>query len=87
MIETVLITGANTGLGKITDPMIPYGPIKYMAALWMSSIARSYPDIRFVTMSPGGTFGTKGFDTLSSIKKVMFKRIFRVLLLLGKGTG
>jgi NAD(P)-dependent dehydrogenase (short-subunit alcohol dehydrogenase family) len=70
--------------GKNTDPMISYGPIKYMAALWMSSIARKYPDIRFVTMSPGGTFGTEGFNTLSPVKRFMFKGIFKVLLLLGK---
>lgn len=68
----------GTFFGNNTDPMIPYGPIKYMAALWMSSIARKYPDLRFVTMSPGGTSGTEGFNTLSPIRKFIFKGMLQV---------
>ncbi len=70
--------------GKTTDATIPYGPIKYMAALWMSSIARQYPDIRFVTMSPGATTGTEGFNTLSLVKRVVMKGMMKAMLLLGK---
>ena len=70
--------------GNTTDPMIPYGPIKYMAALWMSSIARQYPDIRFVTMSPGGTTGTEAMNSLSPLKKLMFGGMFQVMSLLGR---
>jgi len=70
--------------GDITDSQIPYGPIKYMAALWMSSIARLHPDIRFVTMSPGGTKGTDALSALPLGKRVMFKLMFQVMSLLGK---
>jgi len=66
------------------DATVPYGPIKYMAALWMSSIARDYPQIRFITMSPGATTGTEGFNTLSPIKQYVMKGMMKVMLMLGK---
>ena len=31
---------------------------KFVGALWMSSMARKHPDIRFITISPGATTGT-----------------------------
>ena len=70
--------------GNAKDATVPYGPIKYMAALWMSSIARQYPDVRFVTMSPGGTTGTEGFNTLAPVKQVIMKGMMKIMLLLGK---
>ena len=70
--------------GKVKDATIPYGPIKYMAALWMSSIARQYPSIRFVTMSPGATTGTEGFNTLSPVRQYVMKGMMKVMLMLGK---
>ncbi|WDD97537.1 SDR family NAD(P)-dependent oxidoreductase [Thalassomonas actiniarum] len=70
--------------GKTSDATVPYGPIKYMAALWMSSIARQHPDIRFITMSPGATTGTEGFNTLSPVKQYVMKGMMKVMLWLGK---
>jgi NAD(P)-dependent dehydrogenase (short-subunit alcohol dehydrogenase family) len=70
--------------GNNTDPMIPYGPIKYMAALWMSTMARKYPDIRFITMSPGATAGTEVMSKLPAAKRIMFQAMFKVMLLIGK---
>ena len=66
------------------DATVPYGPIKYMAALWMSSMARDYPNIRFVTMSPGATTGTEGFNTLSWLRQHVMKTMMRVMLMIGK---
>ncbi|WCE30758.1 SDR family NAD(P)-dependent oxidoreductase [Vibrio sp. SCSIO 43137] len=57
------------------DLMTVYGTIKLTATLWMSSMARQYPHIRFVTMSPGGTTGTNGADDLPFAKKLFFKYI------------
>ncbi len=70
--------------GNSKDATVPYGPIKYMAALWMSSIAREYPEIRFVTMSPGATTGTEGFNTLSPVKRYVMKGMMKMMLMLGK---
>mgnify|MGYP001095185373 CR=1 FL=1 len=66
------------------DATVPYGPIKYMAAMWMSSMARKHQNVRFVTMSPGATTGTEGFNTLSPLRQYMMKGMMRVMLLLGK---
>ena len=60
---------------KKNDPNLPYGYVKYMAALWMSSIARQNPDVRFVTMSPGGTSGTNVMNDLPPVMKFMFKHV------------
>ena len=70
--------------GNVTDSMIPYGPVKYMAALWMSTMARKHPDIRFITMSPGATTGTEVMNGLPPLKKLMFQGMFKVMLLLGR---
>ncbi|MEM1428278.1 MAG: SDR family NAD(P)-dependent oxidoreductase [Pseudomonadota bacterium] len=61
--------------GPDADPLDVYGTIKLTGALWMGSMARAYPHIRFVTMSPGGTTGTNGMDDLPFLKKVFFKYI------------
>jgi len=70
--------------GKKLDPMVAYGPVKYMAALWMSSVARKHPDIRFVTMSPGGTSGTDVMNDLPPFMKFMFTHVgLRLMPLFG----
>lgn len=74
--------GALFGSNK--DATVPYGPIKYMAALWMSSMARDYPNVRFITMSPGATTGTEGFNSLSPLKQFFMKGMMRMMLILGK---
>ena len=66
--------------GPEGDPLVVYANIKLTAALWMSAMARQHPNVRFVTMSPGGTTGTNGFDDLSFAKRLFFKHIGGVLL-------
>ncbi len=61
--------------GEKMDIMEAYGLVKYMAALWMSSEARKHPNIRFITMSPGGTSGTAVMDDMSGFQKIFFKYI------------
>ncbi len=58
--------------GEKFDPMGAYGAVKYVAAMWMSSVARKKQDIRVVTMSPGGTGGTDVMKDLTGIMKFMF---------------
>lgn len=57
------------------DPMQVYGVVKYGGTLWMSAMARQNPDIKFLSISPGGTRGTQGFDDLPLIQKIMFKYV------------
>ncbi|MCF2858348.1 SDR family NAD(P)-dependent oxidoreductase [Pseudoalteromonas sp. SMS1] len=70
--------------GEVKDATIPYGTIKYMGALWMSAMARRHPHVKFVTMSPGATTGTEGFNTLPWFKQYFMKSMMRIMLLLNK---
>ena len=63
------------------DNMTQYGHVKYMAALWMSSLARKYQNIKFITMSPGGTRGTNGANDMPFVQRFMYKYIFMPILL------
>ena len=61
--------------GEKIDPMVAYGYVKYIAAMWMSSEARKNPNIRIITMSPGGTTGTDVMNDLPPIMKLFFKYV------------
>lgn len=61
--------------GPEADPLNVYGSIKLTGAMWMGSMARKHPHVRFVTMSPGGTTGTNGMDDLPFVKKLFFKYV------------
>lgn len=71
------------------DAMECYAFVKYMGALWMSAQTRKYPNIKFITMSPGGTSGTAIINDLKGIKKIMYKYILMpyVLPLFGVAHG
>lgn len=53
--------------------MAAYAASQYVAALWVGSMARQHPSIRFVTMSPGGTSGTAGTDGMQGILRLFMK--------------
>ena len=53
--------------------MAAYAASKYVAALWIGSMARRHPSIRFVTMSPGGTSGTAGTDGMQGFQRILMK--------------
>lgn len=74
----------GTLFGSKKDATVPYGAIKYMAALWMSAMAREHRRVRFITMSPGATTGTEGFNTLSPLKRFTMKTMMQLMLMLGK---
>ena len=50
-----------------------YGYVKYAATMWMLSMARKYPDLKFVVMSPGNTKGTQAPNNLPPAMKFMLK--------------
>jgi len=60
---------------KKYDPMVAYGYVKLTANLWMSSVARKYPEVRIVTMSPGGTTGTDVMSDLPPFMKFFFENV------------
>lgn len=70
----------GTKYGAKSDPLVEYGAIKLIGAMWMASMSRKHPHVRFVTMSPGGTTGTNGMDDLPLLKKLMFKYVGRTIM-------
>ena len=60
---------------KNEDPMVTYGPVKYMGTMALSALARKYPKVRIITMSPGGTQGTKAANDMPLLKKWFFKYV------------
>ena len=63
-----------------TDALFVYGYVKYMAALWMSSIARQYPNIRCLTVSPGSSSGTHVAHNLDPLRRLLFSMLGPQLL-------
>lgn len=58
-----------------------YGYIKYIGTLWTSANARKYPEIKFISVSPGNTRGTAGYDNLPTMTKFLFKYVFAPILM------
>ena len=71
----------GTYFGDKFDPMQAYGHVKYVATLWMSSMARKHPAIKFVSVSPGSTSGTAAADNAPPSVKFMFKYIMMPIVL------
>jgi NAD(P)-dependent dehydrogenase (short-subunit alcohol dehydrogenase family) len=57
--------------GDKFDAVQAYGYVKYAATMWTLSMARKYPDIKFIVMSPGNTGGTNAPDNLPPAMKFM----------------
>lgn len=52
-----------------------YVLVKYMAALWMSSMSRKNTGVKFITISPGMTSGTDVMNNMSPIASFLVKHI------------
>ena len=71
----------GTAFGHDFDPMQVYGIVKYGGTMWMSSMARKNPKIKFISMSPGGTRGTEGFNDMPFLQRIFFKYIGMPILM------
>ena len=67
--------------GKKFDAMQAYGHVKYVGTLWISAMARKYPNIKFVSISPGATSGTAAADNAAPMIKFMFKYIMMPIVM------
>ncbi len=61
--------------GKNFDPVQAYGYVKYAVTMWTLAMARKYPELKFVVMSPGNTGGTNAPDNLPPAMKFMLKNL------------
>ena len=66
---------------------LDYGQSKYLAALWMASLARKHPDPRFITMSPGNTAGTEGLSGAPAPVRFVAQRIVQPIIFPALGLG
>jgi hypothetical protein len=59
--------------GKKTNSTLAYGQVKYLAAMWMSSVAQKNLELRLITVSPGNTKGTEAPNYLPLPLKLLIK--------------
>jgi NAD(P)-dependent dehydrogenase (short-subunit alcohol dehydrogenase family) len=60
---------------KKFDVTQAYGYVKYVGTMWTLSMARKYPDLKFVVVSPGNTKGTLAPDNLPPPMRFMLKYV------------
>ncbi len=58
-----------------TNFMVSYQYVKFLGALYMSSMSRKYPYLRLMTVSPGSTSGTDIYNNAPLPTKLMMKLI------------
>ncbi len=61
--------------GNKFDVTQAYGYVKYVATMWTLSMARKYPDLKFIVVSPGNTKGTEAPNNLPPAMKFMVKNV------------
>jgi NAD(P)-dependent dehydrogenase (short-subunit alcohol dehydrogenase family) len=59
--------------GKKADAMLAFGQVKYLAAMWMSSVARKNPELKLITVSPGNTKGTDASNHVPLVLRLLLK--------------
>ena len=59
--------------GNRFDAVQAYGYVKFAITMWTLSMARKYPHLKFVVVSPGNTKGTEAPNNLPPAMKVMLK--------------
>ena len=60
---------------KKFDALQAYAYVKYAETMWTLSMARKYPDLKFVVVSPGNTKGTQAPDSLPPPMRFMLKYV------------
>jgi len=61
--------------GIKADPLLAYGQVKYLAAMWMSSVARKNPELKVITVSPGNTKGTDASNHVAWPLRLLLKYV------------
>lgn len=79
-VEEFISIADGSYFGKSFSGQQAYGYVKMIGTLWMSSLARQYPDMHFLTVSPGGTSGTNVFDTAPQPLPFIMKTIGKPIM-------
>ena len=67
--------------GSKIDVMEAYAHVKYTATQWMSAQARKHGNIKFISLSPGGTKGTEVMNDMPGFMRFMYKYIAMPILM------
>jgi hypothetical protein len=73
--ELATVIDGSYFAGTKFDLNLAFGQVKYIGALWMAYLARQYPDLRFITVSPGNTTGTQAADGLALPLRIAAKYV------------
>jgi len=74
--EFVRIINGEHARAKKLNVISAYGETKYIAALWMSAMARANPSVRLLTVSPGGTRGTNAAKNMPFLIGQFMDKVF-----------
>jgi len=61
--------------GNKFDALQAYAYVKYAETMWTLSMARKYPQLKFIVVSPGNTKGTQATDALPPPMRFMLKYV------------
>ncbi len=61
--------------GKKFDALQAYAYVKYAETMWTLAMARKYPQLKFIVVSPGNTKGTRAPENLPPPMRLMLKYV------------
>ena len=61
--------------GNKFDALQAYAYVKYAETMWTLAMARKYPKLKFIVVSPGNTKGTHAPDALPPPMRFMLKYV------------
>jgi NAD(P)-dependent dehydrogenase (short-subunit alcohol dehydrogenase family) len=74
------VISGSAYVGKPVDVFSAYGEVKQIGTLWMSQVARRHPELRILTISPGGTSGTQAANSQPVPIRLFYNHIFLPIL-------
>lgn len=74
-VEDFISISDGSHYGKNFDPNQAYGGTKYVGVMWLASLSRKYPKIKFTTISPGSTKGTEVANEMSKAQQFLMKNV------------
>lgn len=67
--------------GDKFDPNQAYGATKYVGVMWLASLAKKYPKVKLLSVSPGSTKGTEVINDAPAAQRFIMKHIMMGFLL------
>jgi NAD(P)-dependent dehydrogenase (short-subunit alcohol dehydrogenase family) len=80
-VEDFVSISDGSHYGKNFDPNQAYGGTKYLGVMWLASVARKYPNMKFVSISPGSTKGTEVANDMPKAQQFLMKHVMMGFLL------